>query len=233
VRKVKGIRANLKRWYRFVDKPRYYKYAHENVKCQCPLCNCPNRNMMFYSFVYVDEEKGLIYYDIPKCASKTIRSELFNNDHDLSLTDPKNPLDRYVKFSFVRNPWDRMVSNWKMFTTVPWRIEQLRSMTTEDVSRFEEFVHFANRVRNHHWQPQSLFLPDELDFLGHLETFDEDYARLSEMIGAPPSQLEKSNTTKKGLYWEYYTPSALEVVSEMYAEDVRRFGYTFGAEQPR
>lgn len=226
---VKTYLSTLKKQYDRLNKPHYYKYAQNNIQCDCPLCLCPSRDKMRYSFVYICEKKNLIYYDVPKCASSTIRRVLFNNNNQLSLQNPKKEIQKYFKFSFVRNPWNRMVSNWKMFTIQPWRIKQLKSMTNKDVSKFEDFVDFANSMKNHHWQPQSLYLPENLNFLGRLENFDEDFNKLCNAIDEKPlKKIEKSNAITRSPYWEYYTPSLVELVSEMYAEDIRQFGYKFG-----
>ncbi len=169
----------------------------------------------------------MIYYDIPKCASSTIRMEIFNKDNSFSMRNPTKELHTYFKFSFVRNPWDRMISNWKMFTSLPGRIKQLKSMTSKDLSDFEKFVHFASETKNHHWQPQFLYIPDNLDFIGRLETFDEDFNKLLSTIGDRPRKTSKLNATNKGEYWKYYTPALVDFVAEMYSEDIRKFGYKF------
>lgn len=143
------------------------------------------------------------------------------------MRNPKNGLDQYTKFTFVRNPWDRMVSNWKMFTTQPARIEQLRSMTGNDLGKFDDFVHFAIGMSNHHWQPQSMFTPEELDFIGKLETFDDDMNRLRELIGEAPLNLKKQNTTQRKRYQEYYSSSLVDVVADFYKEDIEKFGFSF------
>jgi len=209
-------------------KPYYYKYAQENIPCDCPLCFCPARHKREYSFVYIREDQDIMYFDVPKCASTTIRYTLFGGNNSLSLTDPQRDIQTYLKFAFVRNPWNRMVSNWKMFTTVPFRIRQLKSMTSEDVSSFEDFVRFTTRKRNHHWQPQVLFLPEALDFVGRLESFEDDFRDLCSKIGTKPERVARENAIERLPYWEYYKPSLAELVAEIYSEDIARFGYKFG-----
>lgn len=205
----------------------YYKYARKNIECQCSLCKCPYQGNMNYSFVYICEERKVIYYDVPKCASTTIRKEIFNNNNELSLANPCLELNRYFKFSFVRNPWDRMVSNWKMFTNKPYRIKQLKSMTDDDLSKFGNFIRFAAEIKNHHWQPQSLFLPDKLDYVGKVESFDKDFNYVLTMIGEKAKKTKKLNATTRDSYWNYYTPELKSIVAEMYAEDIKRFGYSY------
>ncbi|HAC63743.1 MAG TPA: hypothetical protein DCF68_09435 [Cyanothece sp. UBA12306] len=94
--------------------------------------------------------------------------------------------------------------------------------------RFEDFVYFTKRANNHHWQPQVLFIAETPDFIGKVENFNEDFKKLSEKIGLDIEIPPKSGTSKHKPYWEYYTPSLVEFVAEMYSKDIERFGYTFG-----
>jgi len=208
--------------------PHYYKQARRDIPCDCPLCNCPSSGKGKYSFVYICEPRRLVYFDIPKCASTSIRMALFQSDNSLSLINPKQKMSHYFKFTFVRNPWDRMVSNWKMFTTVPFRIVQLKAMINANMLAFEDFVFFAKRAHNHHWQPQVHFLPEKLDFVGRVETFEKDFGELCSKARIGLKTVDKKNAITGLPYWEYYTPSLVEVVREMYSEDIKRFGYRFG-----
>jgi hypothetical protein len=170
-----------------------------------------------------------MYYDIPKCASSTIRSFFFDNDNGYSLVNPKEGHRSYLRFTFVRNPWDRMVSNWKMFTTQPFRIRQLRSMTDRDLSKFEDFVVFAGSTRNHHWLPQSVFLPGGTDFIGRLENFESDFKKLCQLVGCDAGNVPHENSREKHRhYTSFYTSALIERVADMYSDDIRQFGYAFG-----
>ncbi|MFT7686576.1 MAG: hypothetical protein ACI9FB_001921 [Candidatus Azotimanducaceae bacterium] len=208
-------------------KPKYYEYARKHIECHCPKCFCPHRGTNKYSFVYVCEERKFIYYDVPKNASTTIRQELFDQNLAFSMQDPQRNLQEYFKFAFIRNPWDRMVSNWKMFTTQEFRIEQLRSMTGENVSSFADFVHFSAQKANHHWQPQVLYMPDELDFVGRVDLFHNDFNSVLNTIGCNERMLSKSNVTERKEYWYYYTPELVDYVAEIYSTDIERFGFSF------
>lgn len=209
-------------------KPYYYKYAQENILCECPLCFCPSRDKKKYSFVYVCEKRKIMYFDTPKCASTTIRNAFFNKSNVQSLIDPKDKTENYFKFTFVRNPWDRIVSNWKMFTTHPFRIKQLKSMTNKNISKFEDFLRFSIKKKNHHWQPQVLFIPEKMDFIGKLENFNVDFSRLySKLNNKSANNVTKNNSTERKPYWKYYNSSTAELVSKIYAEDIERFGYKF------
>jgi hypothetical protein len=206
----------------------WYGYARRCIPCACPLCRCPAAGGDWYSFVYVHEEAEVVYFDVPKCASTTIRFELFDNDNAFSLRNPRHSLEQYLTFTFVRNPWDRLVSTWQMFTTDPRRVRQLQSMTDEDLSAFEAFVDFARDVPNHHWQRQVLFLPERVDVVGRLETFDDDFARVLDRLGLPPRTAPRRRAgPPRRPYRTYYTPALAAAVGRTYADDVDAFGYRF------
>lgn len=170
-----------------------------------------------------------MYFNVPKCASSTIRKDIFTEGDSQSLRNPIHSLEKYFRFAFVRNPWDRLVSNWRMFTTFPGRIRQIRSMTDEDLSRFEDFVEFSARRSNHHWQPQVLFVPEELDFVGRVERFKEDIGRIRAATGLSlqVDPMRKRNSTSHKPYWLYYTEALVNRVGDLYEADISRFGYDF------
>lgn len=69
-----------------------------------------------YSFKPFDESKS-IFVHIPKCAGVSINKSLYGNlagghttfDEYIIIFEPKC-IENYFKFTFVRNPWDRVVS---------------------------------------------------------------------------------------------------------------------------
>jgi hypothetical protein len=211
----------------------YYQYAQRNIRCDSALCHCPARGVGSRCFVFVSEERRFIFFAVPKCGTTTILHELFGGRHTSPPSDPEQDLGEYLKFTFVRNPWDRMVSNWKMFTTEPPARAQLRSTTDRDLAeleRFETFVSFTNEANNHHWQPQTLFLPEKVDFVGRLESFDRDFERLCSLIGRDDTIARRRRASGSASpYWEHYTPELVDTVARTYSADVEAFGYEFGA----
>jgi hypothetical protein len=213
---------------------RYLRYARKYIPCHCTLCRCP-ANAADYSFSYVCEQRRFIYYDIPKCASSTVRHKLFGDPyllpHKESLVEPVKPLSEYFKFSIIRNPWSRMVSNWRMFTTQPFRIAQLATMTDLDLSSFPDFCAFAVNNPNHHWQPQVYFLPDPLDYLGRMECMDESLKVIGASIAGLDTQnlvINASRISSDPLHYRtYYDRSTLDLVTSFYRQDIDRFHYVF------
>lgn len=175
----------------------------------------------------------MIYFDVPKAASSTIRSHFFDNDLTLSLREPVRPIKNYTTFTFVRNPWDRFVSNWKMFTQKPYRKSQLESMVGSSEQSIGEFFDVIQNNRNHHWMPQSLYVPEEVGFVGRLESFTEDMERLHEMTGTRfvrSAFSEKLNPTHRlASYRDYFLgrDDLVDGLAEIYKVDIDRFKYSF------
>jgi hypothetical protein len=131
----------------------------------------------------------------------------------------------------------------------PWS-EQLQT----DVS-FSEFIEFLVRRDPHkfdeHWRPQHLFLKNHrLNFLGRFETLHQDFALVQQRLGIA-TQLPHRNHTQYSHdtddteiladlspeqlrrrggypgYQRFYTPRLRDLVAQIYAEDIERFGYEF------
>jgi len=148
------------------------------------------------------------------------------------------------KFSFVRNPYDRLVS--MFFYYKQWK---LKKPSGEVVRRWEAgietFLDWCRHVDSGPIPPlsvhsithnekylQSGFNPQcywfknvKLDFLGRFENIDEDFERLSWILGIPYVELPKIRTSRHKHYEEYYCPETREIVNRIYGEDFERFNY--------
>jgi len=161
--------------------------------------------------------------------------------------------DDYFKFSFVRNPWSRLVSVYK----------HLGFNRKCDFKKFL-MTKFKNGIfRDMHWfvGPQSNFLYSEtgellVDFVGRFETLQSDFEHVCTMVGLPVTQLPHVNRSTDGKfrfsleprkmakaliqhvnlhrvpvydrYQDYYDQESIDLVEELYARDIELFKYEFG-----
>jgi hypothetical protein len=208
-----------------------WRYARDRIPCESRFCECPAASDAGrYSFTYVRDELNLVYYDVPKAASSYIRKEFFDNDNAYSLRNPVKPAAESFRFSVVRNPWDRMVSNFIFFCRSEHRHlrkQQFASLHDAPVTDFREFVEIAGRRANHHWQPQDVYVPEAVDFVGRMEDLEAAVARICTAAGLPMKPVYRVNTTDHGHYSEYYDDITKALVTDRYRRDIERFGYEF------
>lgn len=157
----------------------------------------------------------------------------------------------YFKFSFVRNPWDRLVSCYEN------KIVYVRENDDEAASfsrgafwvkypnydlknmSFEEFVQMVIRQPDEeyfcdeHFKSQHCFFAGhKMDFIGRFENFQNDLNELVGKLGLPPHYGElakkKYNQSKRSHYTDYYDDQTRRLVAQRYAKDLHLFGYKYG-----
>ena len=160
--------------------------------------------------------------------------------------------DNYFKFTFVRNPWSRMVSIYK-YLGFNKKLE------------FNVFLKgtFKNTIFNEkNWfvGPQSNFVYSAngdllVDFIGRFEDLQNSFEYVCKQIGLPATQVPHINESKENdsafsrnsknfvrnisrritekkissykTYQEYYDEESIELVAELYEKDIELFKYDF------
>ena len=138
---------------------------------------------------------------------------------------------KYFTFSFVRNPYDKMVSQYKY--TINERPDLLRYIGISDSASFKEYIERVMVTKLHvQWDCQYKFLYINkkcvVDFIGKFENLQEDFNIVCDKIGIPRQQLPHKNKSKHKHYTEYYDEETKEIVAKKYAKDIEYFGYEFG-----
>jgi len=142
------------------------------------------------------------------------------------VSDASRDISGYFSFAFVRNPWDRMVSEFF------WRRRDSKRLHKRNLNQFLRRIH-KYRWCTEHFHPQSKFVCDkdencQVDFIGKYENFQEDFNIVCDRIGIPRQELPHLNATKHKHYTEYYDDETRQIVAEKYAKDIEYFGYKFG-----
>jgi len=165
----------------------------------------------------------------------------------------ENEFHSYFKFTFVRNPWDRIVSEYKYrrhppkydFKTFLFKHFPMPSWT-------DEYCHVI---------PQYDFIYDKddnclLDYVGKFENLQNDFYEVCQQLNLPDLKLphknkslsffrrdnslynvlktikdavsinQKRNTFSK--YTEYYDDETKEWIAKIYEKDILAFDYKFG-----
>lgn len=159
---------------------------------------------------------------------------------------------RYFKFAFVRNPWARLVSEYRYR---PFYVHRYDFRTF--VLRKLPSPGWSDLYR--HVMPQRRYLVDGqgrmlVDYVGRLETLQADFGHVCAKLGLDDAELPRVNVTKvaaDGLfsrttwyriegalggrfrvpewkdYRDYYDSETRDYVAELYREDIEAFGYAF------
>jgi len=131
----------------------------------------------------------------------------------------------YFTFSFVRNPWDKMVSQYAYNHDrfVPY------GTTFKDYLRmFEagEKISSLNPV-------QSPWICNRrgkllVDFVGRFESIRSDYRKVCLKIGFRPKNLRHVGKSKHRHYTEYYDDETISIIEKCFERDIKMFGYSYG-----
>ena len=141
---------------------------------------------------------------------------------------PNELFEKYFKFAIVRNPWDRLVSEYEYIKTQPThsRFKKLSSMS------FEQFIQYQSQRTAAH-QVNALKLNDGsigCDFIGKLETLTQSLQVVSTKTDLDFVDLPHINQINRRDYRTYYNDSLVEQVAHWWHEDIKAFNYGFDSD---
>ncbi|MEM6818390.1 MAG: sulfotransferase family 2 domain-containing protein [Pseudomonadota bacterium] len=189
------------------------------------------------------DEHQCIFVHITKSAGTSVALALFDHlpyhhtARDYRVIYGKETFNRYFKFAFVRNPWDRLYSAYSYLRGGGWD-EYDQAWAEEHLSRFNSFEEFVLTAFSSKWLEKHLHFKTQIDFIGdrhqapmidhlmYFETLTTDFNDLAQKL-ALEARLEHRNPSARAGYREVYTPEMMAVVERVYQDDIRTFGYGF------
>ena len=153
-------------------------------------------------------------------------------------------LASYWTAGFVRNPWARLLSWWRMMERFregaakgnERHITHLKrnKFVSGVLAAHADFDSFVLRATDEHprlRQPQVDYLTAgdrRADFIGRQETLEQDLHSVYEHLGLEWKPLASVNIDPgRPDYREAYSPAGRQRVAELFAADVDAFGYEF------
>ena len=144
----------------------------------------------------------------------------------------KQVWDSYFKFTFVRNPWDLVVSryHWNMrgkdCSTVGFT-EFLNNYCSAG-AYFGPAHYFVNDLQQNYTTINNKLA---LDFVGKFENLKVDFKKICEIIGLPVSELSKNKNSYKPTYYnkytQYYDDNSKALVEKYFSKDIDMFEYSY------
>lgn len=153
--------------------------------------------------------------------------------------------DRYYKWAFVRNPWDKIVSaylnsikamdphmEFKPFIELLYtRAESIANLSSITWSQ-DDFITFDGLPGIIHYMPSLPCLTVDgecvVDFIGKFENLDQDWKRIGRLYPELDKELPHARRSEDRLpYQTYYDHDTEKMVGEMYKQDVDYFDYKF------
>ena len=198
-----------------------------------------------YSFKPFDRTRS-IFVHIPKAAGVSITRSLYGNlggghttIRQYQLIFSAADFYEYFKFTFVRNPWDRLFSAYTFLKSggmgdldQEWSARYL-----PDYPDFEQFV-MKGMLRPEvmgytHFLPQTYFMRSfngdyPMNFVGFFEQIVEDFDVVCSRLNTQ-TPFDHHNKTRRDTahYAANYTQEMVERVAAVYKADIDLLGYDF------
>jgi len=146
--------------------------------------------------------------------------------NDIRKIIPEEIFKNYYKFAIIRNPWERMLSQYLFDESLG--LPSIAGKPKKKVS----FVEYLKDLSVFLRQEQYEFITDVngnllVDYVGRLENLEKDFKIICKNIGAPEPYLPFENTTKHTHYSEYYTEETKQIIQKLFKNDIEMFGYHF------
>jgi chondroitin 4-sulfotransferase 11 len=183
----------------------------------------------------INHKLKCVFVHIPKTSGTSIKNTLGGFSTNLGYHERPKQIKRiapkeweeYFKFTFVRNPYDRLYSIYSYYK-MGQRVTLVDPSILPDT--FEGFVldldtNLTKLGLNYN---QLDFLEEDVDYVGKYETLQESFDEICGKLGVEGKQLNhdrKSN--RKNNYKDVYTEEMIKITSEYFKRDIETFNYTF------
>lgn len=171
-----------------------------------------------FIFVHIPRTGGTsieCFFDKQVCENYFFRKKHSSHRYELAA------FSDYFSFTFVRNPWDRMLSFYLKVT-----------------SGAKNPITFLNWLKSYHVYnkyPCSMcdFIFDTnetqtVDFVGRYENFQDDFNFVCNKLDVSVSRLQKLNQVPHEEYTNYYDTESIALVNQLCYRDIEFFEYEYG-----
>jgi hypothetical protein len=197
----------------------------------------------------ISHELKCIFIHIPRTAGSSIEQTLVGKDwwqierktKHLVASQAKKLYSEYwndyFKFSFVRDPYSRMVSLATHFWTY-YRLPFKGVLTDQHINEYKNLFGTSILIE-HDWRfykreevinekhrencVYGNILDEPIDYIGKFETLEEDFNNISNILGVKGKELEKINNKQHG---NSLSLEAKILINKIYDEDFSIYNYS-------
>ena len=197
----------------------------DHHECVCEDGLCGRRQVATY--------RNSMYLGVAKSGSTSIIASIFRANKkqgDRYFFLPKKDIisDKRYKFSFVRNPYTRLVSCWQGWTKREDSPLFNNPLLTYNMS-FSDFVYAVSKIpndeSNRHYVSQATILDNGklVDFIGKLENIESDWKTIQSKTGL--GILKQQAKGKYTNHMSFYNDELKRIVYDRYIDDFKVFKY--------
>lgn len=184
--------------------------------------------------ITASEKHAFTWFRIAKCGTRTLLSA-FDQNCQLDMNGsflpyyPKQHASRF-KFCMVRNPWDRLVSCYA---------DKVVGKLAFGECWGKDFDFFVRCCRaqdldtcNRHIRRQTTLFPvADVDYVARFENFSGEFNYLmNEKLGLDV-EITRVNPSAHLHYSTYYSQETMDIVAQIYADDIEFGDYSFGKDR--
>ncbi len=154
--------------------------------------------------------------------------------------------DKRITFTVVRNPWDKVVSQYHYDSGIrrhkimkrPHSVDTKRAPLINKPVEFNEWVQLTYGRQDPTYYVRPKFFAPQIDWISDkqgnilvkdilfFENLNEDFKKLADKIGRNIS-LPHVNKSSRGEYRKYYTDETSIIIQKWFKRDIEVFNYKF------
>jgi chondroitin 4-sulfotransferase 11 len=192
----------------------------------------------------ISHKHKFIFIHIPKTAGTSISSvlnpfceELYPSIKHSNAVKIKEKFgsdiwNEYFKFTFIRNPYERLLSWYNMIEKNMWRPNLFQSHIKKNIHSFSEFIMDDKHPIGINKLPQQRISQFKIisengrvivDFVGRYENLNEDFNYICNKLNIPQTHLPHINKFDHDHYMNYYTKEMISEVNSFAEADFIHF----------